>query len=368
MPTFAVLDPGLLREVSIGLKFVTVALCVQFVAIFARDAISALRLGHRVQLLPAWMLFFAAFAVTQVLYGYGDFYAPESLRNAYLDWGYNVVSVAATALVYIVEKNFPYRTRGFFWKSAAILTAFLFVVPREPSRMAMFFAAGPFYLGFSVVFFIHLLKTMRGKATRPIWRFFGGFLLALTGTVFSSDEVIFRLGLVYYGVGNFLIAWGFGIMGVNALQIRSFEELEWPSAIRQILIARKGGEFVYSYSFARGERVGEEEVNVYLQAGGVSGVNSLIREISQSKENLQHVKLGDVALEFYHGRRLLGVVFSRTHLDVLAEKLRRLVEKAEAVFGDLLDEPGFADKYGNQLRPLVADEFGGTGETAKLAD
>lgn len=358
-----VLEPGIVRDVAIGVKCVIIALCLQFALVFGRDVGHALKRREPVQLLPAWLIFFAAFAVTESLYLMGDIYGFH--RDLVLDVGYSVIMVSATGLIYILESGFPYKTRGVFWKTCLGITVLILVLPRDPSRWLLAGVAGPVFVAFMLVFVVHMWKSIPWKAARPVWAFFLGLGLALAGTVFSADFFINVHGESWYLVGNFLTVVGFGIMGINATLIRSFEELEWPHVLHEFLLMRKNGELLYATQFTPGTGKPDEPEPAPargthsgpLKAGGLSGVAAMLKEISETTSDLHTIQHEDAVVEFYYGVHVVGVLFTRTHLDLVHWKLRALVDKIEANFGGVIEAMETAGTLAPSVEVLVRQEF-----------
>src|SRR5271157_573897 len=355
LPLFQLFEPGIQRDIAIGLKYVIIILCFEFSALLFRDWMKARRANELVPLLPAWLLFFSAYTVTEILYVIADIYGLD--RADLLHASYSLMIAAATGIVYVTESHFPYHTRGFFWKFCACLAIITAILPRESSQYLMFAVVAPIMAIFSVIFLMGIKRTVSGPAGRPIWLLFIGIFVTLAGNALSSDIVIGVLGLWSYVVGNAVIAAGFALVGFNALVLRNLAELDWASEMKQLLITNPGGTLLLSLNLDMRKVESEDKSRDYLSAGGLSGINQILKEISGSEANVRYIDHQDSALLFFHGEHVVGILFAKRYLDILYWKLRKTVTLIESAYAPLFVNSIHLQTLKEGMKSLALKEF-----------
>ncbi len=352
MSLFQMFEPGIVRDSAIGFKFVLIFLCGMFTVLFGLDTWDAHRQKVAVQLEPAWMVFFGAFMVTELFYLLGDIYGFE--RELLLDGSYTLMMVASTGLVYGIETNSRYKTHGLFWKFCLVIAIATALLPREPSRFLLFWVVAPVLFVFILMFLVTMRHRLKGGATYAITGFFSGLLMTLAGVFLSADYFIAIGGDGLYIGGQAVSAAGFTLMGFSALHLRSLKELEWFTAVQRLIFASKAGEVVYTLNFSPGVPSITQDI---LSAGGLSGVNSILKEISRTSSNVRYIDQQDSALLFYHGQWIVGILFSKFYLDALYIKLHRVVNLLESAYGDHLTHQLEVPALQRGIGALAAGEF-----------
>jgi MFS family permease len=124
----------------------------------------------------------------------------------------------------------------------------------------------------------------------------------------------------------FLISLAFVTRAKETLQPHS---QDWRDFIERIYINTKAGlnVFAYNFKYPSLNRTNTEEED--LVSGGLSGVQSILREISHSNRTIEVLDHGDKKLLFHEGKYTTAVLFTKMDLNVLREKLAQFVNLFE---------------------------------------
>ncbi len=109
------------------------------------------------------------------------------------------------------------------------------------------------------------------------------------------------------------------------------EAIHWRTYIQRVLILHNNGVNVFDYNFQEGdEDAGKGEgPDPDLVSGGLTGIQSLLKEISSSKEQLEILDHADKKIIFAHGKHTTIVLFSTKYLAYLKNKLTKFQEEFE---------------------------------------
>ncbi|MFX1449974.1 MAG: hypothetical protein ACFFCM_03960 [Promethearchaeota archaeon] len=129
-----------------------------------------------------------------------------------------------------------------------------------------------------------------------------------------------------------------GEMQQTDLQTES--ELNWYKKIHNIYMFLPKGICIYDQSFTQKEE--EDEFEPQLVAGGLTGISSLIQELTQSKTKVKIVEQEEMTLLLEHGQYVIAALVAEENLVTLRNKLAQLVEDVEDLFED-----EFKNFYGN---------------------
>ena len=142
----------------------------------------------------------------------------------------------------------------------------------------------------------------------------------------SNPQKWFFIGLSLSGFSNFLTGLPMNIILAIVIQaiciisgalmmvyawkmIPSFDELEWYSNLERLMVfQRKGSLVLYSHEFQVEEQDTTSSKNV-LASGAISGIQSLLSEITSSKELINIIDHGDKTLYFEHKQEVSFVLF-----------------------------------------------------------
>ncbi len=111
----------------------------------------------------------------------------------------------------------------------------------------------------------------------------------------------------------------------------SKEEREWRSCINHLFLISHTGICLVHQPFQE-----EKVVNIDLFAGGISGIISLVQELTKSNERIEVVSQKDKKIIIQYGKYLTGALISSKDLKILHQKLEDLLFNYEDIFHDYL--------------------------------
>jgi len=129
------------------------------------------------------------------------------------------------------------------------------------------------------------------------------------------------------------------------------KETKWASTIKFLYVFSKDGVCLYSQNFERKKQPKDEnqhQLDEDLIAGGLSGVLTIITEITRSKKNLRIISKEGVKLMFSYGKYHIAALISTMDLPVLMKKLDEFSREFEHKFSNELKN--FAG-YVNPFKP-----------------
>ncbi|MFX1327608.1 MAG: hypothetical protein ACFE91_05620 [Promethearchaeota archaeon] len=115
------------------------------------------------------------------------------------------------------------------------------------------------------------------------------------------------------------------------------KDKKWADSLKQILVFSKNGICLYTYNFERRDLLqeGEKEKIDYdedLISGALSGIISLISEITHTKKQLRQIKKDEATLLFTYGKYHYAALIVSMDLPVLFKKLDEFSREFEAKF------------------------------------
>ncbi len=114
-----------------------------------------------------------------------------------------------------------------------------------------------------------------------------------------------------------------------------FIELNWPEKIRHLyLTLAEKGLCLYNHSFA-----GKGRMESNLVTGFITGLISLVQEITQTEKQLKVVDVEDIKIILEHGNKnVVGILMAEANYKILRNKLHDLVERFETEFATELSK------------------------------
>ncbi|MHA2433603.1 MAG: hypothetical protein ACXADO_10285, partial [Candidatus Thorarchaeota archaeon] len=120
----------------------------------------------------------------------------------------------------------------------------------------------------------------------------------------------------------------------------------------ELYLIQSGGLLVYHHQFTE-----SPDIDQWLTAAGISGVQSLFQEITRSESGLNVVSIGEYEILFAHGRSFTSVLIARAAYQVLLGKVREFTTKFDAVFGPIVQSfEGSLNEF-SSARELVESYF-----------
>ncbi len=226
--------------------------------------------------------------------------------------------------------------------AVAILIYYLTVASGSGNLDALFFAMlllalislPPTYI------FMRTLYLAGINIRRQIIAVLGGMACILIGTNITplhNYVAVLAWGVKGFGhtivvIGVLVMLWGFWNMPVIA-------ELEWRDKVRHVYIMMKSGICIYDCGFKK-----QAEVDSNLVAGGITGITSLVQEMTSSPGKLEVIKQKGANILLHSGNFINVALIATEDLSIYHLKLSALVNEFETLFQHIL--PNWAGNVG----------------------
>jgi MFS family permease len=125
----------------------------------------------------------------------------------------------------------------------------------------------------------------------------------------------------------------------------------WRNFIDKLYVLSNTGIGLYSYDF-KNPLSNQQSLNEDLVSGGISGIQSMLKEISHSQKNIRVLDHGDLKLIFQYGDYSMSVLFAEKDLVVYREKLAAFHQRFE-----FQNQKNLANFRGNVSKLLGVDEL-----------
>ena len=322
---------------NIGINFVEISLeLMLFLFFFLNARKGKTEKGLHGTLSIRFSLSFLFLAIQRSLYILWDYIFKDSLIRV-IAWIFMFLGTVFVMLVFyhVFDKYLP-KLKLFL--SIAIPTGatiftiyfiFVFILQNTLFNLFIFASMGGLILFIPIYAFAKVFIE-KGRELRKyivtimiglLFLFFGNIIASLHGyinpdhslTVKAVGHVIFVLGIILFGIGF----WG----------IPSLKEIEWREKMRHLYLINEGGVNLYDQSF-----MVEEDLESDLIAGSISGISSLIQELTRSKERVEVIKQKDLKILLKYGTYVTVALIADEDLEILHLKLKMLIEEFESLF------------------------------------
>ncbi len=131
-----------------------------------------------------------------------------------------------------------------------------------------------------------------------------------------------------------LIVWIASMASMKELLVS--KEIQWASTIKNLFVSNYSGICLYFHDFEQieqpKEKIDQHQVDEDLIAGGLSGVITIISEITKSKKRLRIIEKEGVQLIFSYGKYHIATLISTMNLPILLKKLDEFSREFEEKF------------------------------------
>ncbi|MHA2424945.1 MAG: hypothetical protein ACXAEF_09170 [Candidatus Thorarchaeota archaeon] len=279
----------------------------------------------------AWATFLLGMVFNRGAFIFSDFYLTvEPYSTLFTKIGYVGLILALSAFFFSVELILPYNTRNAFFVTC-ILHAILSVIFPKDWLNSVAVSIGLVTLVGVMVFLNYIMKNTSGNVRKSMKTVVLGFLIGFLGFVLSSDLAYNALGMGAYLIGEASLVIGLAIFGIGAIYSPALGELDWKQQLVELYIIQQGGLLVYHYEFER-----TSDLDQVLTAAGISGIQSLFQEITQSDMGLNVVSVGKFEILFSHSRSFTSVLITKAPYNVLIDKIEEFTNMFELMFGAII--------------------------------
>jgi len=279
----------------------------------------------------AWATFLLGMVFNRGAFIQSDFYYTiEPYNTVFTKLGYVGLILALSAFFFAIELILPYRTRNAFFITGLMHVILAIMFPRAWLDYVAISIAFVTLAGV-VLFLNYTMKNTSGNVRKSIEIILAGFLIGYFGFIFSSDMAYNLVGIVPYLLGEGGLVVGLAIFGIGAIYSPALGELDWRQQLVELYIIQQGGLLVYHYEFER-----TSELDQVLTAAGISGVQSLFQEITQSELGLNVVSVGKFEILFSHSSSFTSVLITKAPYNILVDKIEEFTNTFELMFGSII--------------------------------
>ncbi|MFW9795271.1 MAG: hypothetical protein ACFFEE_13265, partial [Candidatus Thorarchaeota archaeon] len=145
---------------------------------------------------------------------------------------------------------------------------------------------------------------------------------------------------------------GLIIFGYGSIYSPALGELDWKNQLVELFVIQQGGLLIYHYEFEK-----TSELDQVLTAAGISGVQSLFQEITNSDMGLNVVSVGKYEIFFSHSISFTSVLISKAPYNVLIDKIEEFTNTFELMFGTIIQNFEGNLKEFSSAKELVTSIF-----------
>ncbi|MHA1638333.1 MAG: hypothetical protein ACTSUO_01030 [Candidatus Thorarchaeota archaeon] len=291
-------------------------------------------------------------AANSIAFMLADFRFPNEPFNTYcVAIGYVALVLALTAFFFAMERILPYNTRYAFTFIGLLSAVTTLIIPRSLFNILALFSSSVALIGV-LLFLRHARKNTTGVVRRNIGLIVMGFLMGWVGFIGRSEFVYDNLGAPFYVFGITLLLVGILIFGVTLTYSVALDELDWQKQLVALYVIKKGGILAYHHEFTK-----DLEADQGLTAAGISGVQSLLQEITNSEEGLNIVSIGSYEILFAHGSGIITVLIANEPYHMLLDKVEDFNHQFENIFLPLMGKYSSDVSEFTSVRELVESIF-----------
>jgi hypothetical protein len=193
-----------------------------------------------------------------------------------------------------------------------------------------------------------------GKVRQNFIFVFIGFWIFGVGQGFNTDWIrewfINEQAFNIQPIGLICIISGLGLIALAFWRLPSFSELDWHSRMLSLyVITRDHGICCLYYPFQEEKT---DQMAPQLVSGGVTGILSLVKEMTSSKEHLKEIDHEDIKILFEYGHYTTTALLAEDDLQIFHYKLRKFVDQFEERYSE-----SFADWTGSISEFETAEEL-----------
>ncbi|MHA1651913.1 MAG: hypothetical protein ACTSYB_17130, partial [Candidatus Helarchaeota archaeon] len=244
--------------------------------------------------------YFACLGIGRIILIIYDFHLPT---NDYLYLaGVGISLLGMVFFIYLAEIIIPKNTHYLFTiLSVGTLLSIFFV--DIPTAKNILYGMIPLIFLIGFVFLGYLIRKTIGSIRQNFVLVFLGQIIFGFGHGFNTDWIrewfLFNVGFNIQPIGLFCVISGLGLIALAFWRLPSFSEIEWHTKIISLyVITNEHGICCIYYPF---RKEAESQMAPQLVSGGVSGIISLVKEMTRSKRHLKVIDHEDIKILFEYG-------------------------------------------------------------------
>jgi hypothetical protein len=141
-------------------------------------------------------------------------------------------------------------------------------------------------------------------------------------------------------------------------ELLSPKESDWADSIKSLYVFNRNSVCLFTKDFNKEYKNSSSQLNEDLITGGLSGILSLITEITNEKKNLRIIDKESTKIYFSYGKYIITTLISEKSMPILFKKLDLFTKAFEDEFEDELENfRGATNIFKEQGNLLVMKYF-----------
>ncbi len=333
--------PNVIIILNIGINFIEVALELQIFILFISNARKGLsEKGIHGPLNIRFGLSSLFLTLGRISFIIWDYIIQNSLARI-TAWIFTFLGIIFIGFVFyrVFDKYLPklklYLTLSVLIGIAIFFIYFIFIFLLKMTLLIYFiFAVLTGLLVFPLIYaFTKCFIEIGSEFRKYIVAIMIGLFASVTGYLIASMHPFISVehSMIVKFIGHMIFVSGIIFFAVGFWSLPSLKELEWRDKIKHLYIILEGGVNIYDHSF-----IIEDTFQSDLMAGGISGITTLMQELTKSKERAEVIRQKDVQILFKYGKFITAALIAVEDLEILHFKLKKLVDEFEILFQYIL--------------------------------
>jgi len=352
---------GAVREFFISLDAIQLVICIELAMIFF---FRGLRNKKTLKINVGWGLIYLCFSYIVAFNIWRIYYAVSETAVTTLSKVNFLLPLLSSLILmeYLLQR---YQKTCHIFSILGITLSFLYILIPEVAGDVFTNITLVTLLIFGILFFGKFIKLSKGVVRKYILLFTFSFFLVIIGWMLISPrntELLLALGmdpLVHGSLARGVQIGSFILMAAVLLKLPIFFEVNWrENLIRLYIVVRDRGVPIFHTRFQENDLEGSgDEMVEDLVAGGMAGITAMLKEISQSTEELKTIDHGDLKILLAHGDNFFIALLAKEEMNIYWDRLRRLHRTIESLFGTILKAWDGNLAYFEPLKTIVNEDF-----------
>ncbi len=296
----------------------------------------------------SWSVFMIGMALNSFFFIQSDFiFIEEPMLSIMTKSGYVSMMLALVGFFLALERILPYNFRHVPAIAGVVLMIGTIFVPYEYLSI---FSSSASLLTFVMLFLFltFAIRNTSGTVRRSIELISIGFVIGFIGYVGKSDVVYYNLGPHLYLIASVLLLIGLITMGVTVVTSPSLDEIDWYDQLLELYVIHESGLLLTHHKFKKVKTADED-----LAAAGITGLQSMFKEILQSDQGFHSVSMGDRHILFAQGSYFAVVLIARKPYNVLLSKAREFADKCQVLYDGKEDDEFTSPRTYEQVAKIM---------------
>ena len=330
---------GPLREPLLILEWIMVFLILEVAfLLYMRVKNKEKKLSNFIE--KAYIVFLLSYSLMGVFYIFGNYYMEtQLLRLMVFNIGYLLRMIMGLVFIYQIEKYKATFSKYVYSKIFLVFTPLSVVLFLTAIEFTQYASIILFWIPVFSIFLIYTTKLLKKPSegqkirklkTKIYFSILGALLIGL-GFGATSDPFIIAFGLNFRVIGQIFQIFGIIVLAIFFTSLPSLSEQDWKKKIDKLFLMRASGICIY-YKFFKDSINISKEQNI---SGAINTIKMILQEISHDEGEMVIEKEGKVLITS-QGKYITGVIIADQNLNSLNFLLKRLIEKVEFLYSNII--------------------------------